>query len=403
MRLSTNLFFQRGLDSLQTSQSRLDKIQLMLTKQTKILSPADDPIGNSQVLALNEKIGQNEQFDRNSVTLENNLRREESVLNSITDSIQKARTLAVQAGNASYDQTNRKAIASELRNIETSIFDLTNAQDESGEYIFAGYQNRIQPMEFNDADQAYEYVGDQGQRTIQLSPTLYLPANDPGSRAFSNVSKRVDFELTGGNNFIEKVEVTDRDALIADTEARIAAGDSTDFTVTFTGPNDYEITDGTNTVTGTVTDGKIEYNGMTLELNPDNMPATGDSFSYSIGEPVSRNLLTQIRDLATALEESGPESKGFHESEIAFALDDFNTVISDLTDTQASVGARLNVMDNAKLSNADIEIVNKKARADISDVDYSEAVTDLVKNETIYSAAQQVFTRVSRLSLFDYL
>lgn len=403
MRLSTNLFFQRGLDSLQTSQSQLDKIQLMLTKQTKILSPADDPIGNSQVLALNEKIGQNEQFERNSVTLENNLRREESVLNSITSSIQKARTLAVQSGNGSYDQTNRKAIASELRNIESSIFDLTNAQDESGEYIFAGYQNRTKPMEFDDATQSYQYVGDQGQRTIQLSPTLYLPANDPGNKAFSNVSQRVDFELTGGNDFIEKVEVTDRDALIADTETRIDAGDSTDFTVTFTGPDAYEISDGTNTVTGTVTDGKVEYNGMSLELDKDNMPAVGDSFSYSIGEPVSRNLLTQIGDLADALEASGPESKGFHESEIGFALDDFNTVIGDLTDTQASVGARLNVMDNAKLSNADIEIVNKKARSDISDVDYSEAMTDLVKNETIYSAAQQIFTRVSRLSLFDYI
>ncbi|WP_278389181.1 flagellar hook-associated protein FlgL, partial [Idiomarina abyssalis] len=292
MRLSTNLFFQRGLDSLQTSQNQLDKIQQMLTKQTKILSPADDPIGNSQVLALNEKIGQNEQFERNSVTLENNLRREESVLSSITDAIQKVRTLAVQANNGSYDQTNRKAIASELRNIESSIFDLTNAKDESGEYIFAGYQNRTQPMEFDDATQSYQYVGDQGQRTIQLSPTLYLPANDPGSRTFSNVSKRVDFELTGGNNFIEKVEVTDRNTLIADTEARIDAGDPTDFTVNFTGPDTYEIDDGVNpVVTGTVNDGKVEYNGMSLELNPDNLPAAGDSFSYSIGEPVSRNLL----------------------------------------------------------------------------------------------------------------
>jgi flagellar hook-associated protein 3 FlgL len=147
----------------------------------------------------------------------------------------------------------------------------------------------------------------------------------------------------------------------------------------------------------------VEYNGMSLELDKDNMPVAGDSFSYSIGEPVSRNLLTQLGDLADVLDASGPESKGFHESEIAFALDDFNTVIGDLTDTQASVGARLNVMDNAKLSNADIEIVNKKARSDISDVDYSEAMTDLVKNETIYSAAQQIFTRVSRLSLFDYI
>lgn len=404
MRLSTNLFFQRGLDSLQTSQSQLDKIQLMLTKQTKILSPADDPIGNSQVLALNEKIGQNEQFERNSVTLENNLRREESVLSSITDAIQKVRSLAVQAGNGSYDQTNRKAIASELRDIETSIFDLTNAQDESGEYIFAGYQNRTKPMEFDDATQSYQYVGDQGQRTIQLSPTLYLPANDPGNKAFSNVSKRVDFELTGGNDYIEKVEVTDRNTLIADTEARIAAGEPTNFTVNFTGPDTYEIDDGVNpVVAGTITDGKVEYNGMSLELDKDNMPAAGDSFSYSIGEPVSRNLLTQIGDLADALDASGPGSKGFHESEVAFALTDFNTVISDLTDTQASVGARLNVMDNAKLSNADIEIVNKKARSDISDVDYSEAMTDLVKNETIYSAAQQIFTRISRLSLFDYI
>ena len=152
-------------------------------------------------------------------------------------------------------------------------------------------------------------------------------------------------------------------------------------------------------MTGTVNEGKVEYNGMALELNPDNLPAAGDSFSYSICEPVSRNLLTQIGDLADALEASGPDSKGFHESEIGFALDDFNTVISDLTDTQASVGARLNVMDNAKLSNADIEIVNKKARADISDVDYSEAVTDLVKNETIYS--YQPFESVRLLIMCD--
>lgn len=403
MRLSTNLFYQRGLDSLQTSQARLDKIQLQLTKQTKILSPADDPIGNSQVIALDEKIAQNEQFKRNSVTLENNLAREESVLTNITDAVQRVRTLAVQAGNGSYDQNNRSALAQEMRDIEKSIFDLANARDEAGEYIFAGYQNRIQPMEFNKATASYEYVSDDGQREIQLSPTLFLPAGDPGSAVFGSVSKRVDFELTGGENFIEKVNVADRDTLIADTEARIEAGNSTDFTVTFTSATDYEISDGTNTTTGTVTDGKVSFNGMELELNPDNAPAAGDSFSYSLGEPVSRNLLTQISDLASALENSDEGSKDFHESEVAFALEDLDTGIEKLTDTQAKVGARLNVLEDAVLSNEDFTIVNKKARADISDVDYSTAITDLLKNETIYSASQQIFSRVSRLSLFDYL
>ncbi|MEC9319699.1 MAG: flagellar hook-associated protein FlgL, partial [Pseudomonadota bacterium] len=149
MRLSTNLFYQRAQDSLTQSQSRLDKVQLQLTKQTRILSPADDPIGNSQVLALDEKLAQNSQFDRNSVTLENNLSREESVLSNIVGFVQRARVLANQAGNGSYSQENREALALELRNIEDAIFDFTNAQDESGEYIFAGYQNRIQPMNYD--------------------------------------------------------------------------------------------------------------------------------------------------------------------------------------------------------------------------------------------------------------
>ncbi|RUO77037.1 flagellar hook-associated protein FlgL [Idiomarina seosinensis] len=404
MRLSTNLFYQRGLDSLQTSQSRLDNIQQQLTKQTKILSPADDPIGNSQVIALDEKIAQNEQFKRNSITLENNLSREESVLTNITDAVQRVRTLAVQAGNGSYDERNRGAIAQELRDIESAIFDLTNAQDESGEYIFAGYQNRIQPMAFDKATQSYQYGSDDGQREIQLSPSLKLPAGDPGSSVFGSVSKRVDFELTGGSNFINKVNVADRDTLIADTETRLEAGEPTDFTVNFTGPDTYEISDGVNpAVTGTVTDGKISYNGMELELDPDNRPAAGDSVSYSLGEPVSRNILTQISDLASALESSGESSKSFHESEIGFALTDLDKGIETLTNTQAKVGARLNVLENSRSSNEDFTIVNKKARADIADVDYSTAITDLIKNETIYSASQQIFSRVSRLSLFDYL
>jgi len=215
MRLSTSLFYQRAQDSLTTSQSRLDKVQLQLTKQTRILSPADDPIGNSQVLALDEKLAQNAQFDRNSTTLENNLRREESVLSNMVDFVQKARTLAVNAGNGSLSAENREAVALELRNIEQALFDFTNAQDEAGEYIFAGYQNRIQPMEYDQGTESYSYRSDDGQREIQLSPSLYLPAGDPGSKVFSNLSKRVDIDFTNGDNLVKGLKAPDREALAA--------------------------------------------------------------------------------------------------------------------------------------------------------------------------------------------
>lgn len=405
MRISTNLQFLRGLTNLQTSQQRLDKVQLQLTKQTRILSPADDPIGNSQVLNLNEKIGQNEQFDRNSITLENNLGREESVLSNIVTAVQRARVLAVQAGNGSYSAENREALALELRQIEQAVFDFSNTQDESGEYIFAGFQNRIQPMEFDELRDVYEYVGDDGQRTIQLSPTLKMPAGDPGSSVFTTESYRLDLEITNGG-LVREVSVTDRQAAIDFQLNNWDAGDpgATEFNINFLAANSYEIVDGNGTVlqgpTAYNSGDSIEFNGISFQPNRD--AVAGDTIAYSIGEPVARNVLTQIRDLADALEGS-LDDKGLYRAEIASALDSFTGSIDTLTDVQASVGARLNVMESARLSNADLAIVNKKARSDISDVDYSVAVTDLIKNETIYSASQQVFSRISNLSLFDFL
>lgn len=402
MRLSTSLFYQRAQDSLTTSQSRLDKVQLQLTKQTRILSPADDPIGNSQVLALDEKLAQNTQFDRNSTTLENNLRREESVLSNMVEYVQRARTLSVQAGNGSLSAENREAVALELRNIEQALFDFTNAQDEAGEYIFAGYQNRMQPMEYDNASESYSYRSDDGQRRIQLSPSLYLPAGDPGSKVFNGLSKRVDIDFTAGDNLVKGLKAADREALANYWDA--GNPDTQSASIQF-GAGSYDIVDGGGTVVQAAVPynpgDTITYNGVEIETTND--VTNGDTIDFDIGEPVSRNLVTQVADLAEALENSGPDGKGFFREEIASSLNAFDDAISSLTDTQAKVGARLNVLESAKLSNADIEIINKKARSDIADVDYSTAVTDLIKNETIYSAAQQVFSRVSRLSLFDYI
>lgn len=401
MRLSTNLFFQRSQDTLTSSQSRLDKVQLQLTKQTRILSPADDPIGNSQVLALNEKLAQNEQFDRNSVTLENNLRREESVISNMTDFIQRARTLAVQAGNGSLSEENRSSIALELRNIEQALFDYTNSQDEAGEYIFAGFQNRQQPMIYDEVTQSYSYESDDGQRKIQLSPSLYLPAGDPGSKVFNNLSKRVDVEFTAGANLVQELKAPDRQAL---ADSWVEGDPNTQAASIVFGAGTYSVVDGGGTAIagGAYAPGDtISFNG--LEISTTDQVVNGDQIDLDIGEPVSRNIVTQIGDLAAALEGSTNNTPEFFREEIANSLTAFDDAISSLTNAQGKVGARLNVLESTKLSNADLEIVNKKARSDISDVDYSTAITDLIKNETIYQASQQVFTRVSRLSLFDYM
>lgn len=411
MRISTNLLFQRGLDSLQRTENALYKVQQQLTRQTKILSPSDDPIANSQVMNLDNALAQNEQYMRNSTSLEASLRQSEANLTGVNDSLQRARELAVGVINGSYGPEERNAVAKELRAIEKQMFDQANARDAQGEYLFSGYQSRKEPMQYNAASNSYEYVSDQGQRNIQLTPNLKLAANEPGSKPFAAVSQRVDIEVTGGAGFISKLNVTDRGQYVDYLEANPdgATGTPANLQFVFDGAGGYDVFDsndpapaGTAIASGTITDGKVSYNGLEIELDTENQPAAGDQINLTNGEPIQRNPITLVADLASALE--GKDTvDGQWQDEAAWALEDLNDAMDNVVGTQADIGARMNVMESARSQMRDADVVNQTARAELADVDYNKAVTELVKNETLYKASQQVFSRINQLSLFDYV
>ncbi|MEX1222008.1 MAG: flagellar hook-associated protein FlgL [Idiomarina sp.] len=408
MRLSTSLIFSRGLNSVLNTQQALSKVQDQLSAQTKILSPADDPIGKAQVMALDEKIGQNDQFQRNSTTLENNLKREESVLANITTAVDRARVLAIQAGNGTMSVEDRKALALELESLESEVFDLMNAQDESGEYIFAGFQNREESFLYNSAKQTYEYNGDDGQRLLQMSPSLKLAAGDPGSSVFTKVSDRISVSRDAGSTTSDAVfTVNDRQGFIDQLD--VLYDDATPannyFNVEIQAGNQFQVTDSAGAVLAgpsAYTPGEpIRFAGASFAF--EEPPAAGQTLTVNFDEPVERNLATAIGDLARSLRNNGDDELKNWQNEIGFALDDFSKGKDAVVSARASVGARLNVMDNARNSNFDFQIVNKDARSRIQDVDYATAITELTKQETVLQASQQVYVRINRLSLFNFL
>ena len=85
------------------------------------------------------------------------------------------------------------------------------------------------------------------------------------------------------------------------------------------------------------------------------------------------------------------------------AVADLKTVSDQVTQTRASLGARAARVDlqagQLKAAAADREVT----RAGIEDVDVTEAITELQKTMTILSATQASFSKLSQLSLFDYL
>jgi flagellar hook-associated protein 3 FlgL len=63
----------------------------------------------------------------------------------------------------------------------------------------------------------------------------------------------------------------------------------------------------------------------------------------------------------------------------------------------------MNTLDSTRDLHDGVDAVNQKVLADVRDLDYAEAITRLTKEQFILQAAQQTFSKISNLSLFDFL
>jgi flagellar hook-associated protein 3 FlgL len=84
-------------------------------------------------------------------------------------------------------------------------------------------------------------------------------------------------------------------------------------------------------------------------------------------------------------------------------LADVKAAGTQVTDIQASLGARAARVELVQAQVADAALDREDARAGIEDVDPSAAITELQKTLTVLQATQASFSKLQALSLFDYL
>lgn len=147
-------------------------------------------------------------------------------------------------------------------------------------------------------------------------------------------------------------------------------------------------------------DGRYAY----AETPPSPIPI-GDGQTVQAGETASRVLtfgdkdaLGVIAGLAAALQ-SG-EDLG---TAGATAIDDLSAAGTQVTAMQASLGARAARVDLQQAAQKDIATDREETRAGIEDTDIVAATVELQKQMTILNATSASFTKLSSLSLFNYL
>ena len=186
MRISTTMMQNLAVNAMMERQAELSKTQQQLATGRRILSPSQDPSGSTQILRLEQEVALTDQYQRNSERALSRLETEEGVLAGVGNALQRVRELAVQGLNDTNSQSNRAALAAEVRQRLDEILQLANTKDGSGEYLFSGFRGSTEP--FADAGGGnYVYQGDRGQRQIQISPTRQMASSDSGFEVFANV------------------------------------------------------------------------------------------------------------------------------------------------------------------------------------------------------------------------
>lgn len=397
MRISTFWMQQSAVNAMLDQQAQVSHTQLEVSTGRRILSPSDDPAGASRALGLTHADAANSQYSRNIDSANARLGNEDQTLSSVSDLLDRVRTLALEGQNGTLDAGDRKNIATEIRQRLSQLVALANTKDANGEYIFAGNATRTQPFVQNGGSVAY--TGDQGQRAIAIAPGQTIATGDPGSDVFQNIP--------GGNGTFQiAASPTNTGTLVsgATSVSDMSQWDGGSYQIQFTAPDQYQVVDASNTVvsSGSYASGDtISFRGVQVGFT--GTPDAGDS--YSVGPSTSKDMFSTLSDIADALESPSftPHDSAVINDKIGRAIQNLDQASDRIVDVRARIGARLNTTDDQSNLNAGVGVDLKSALSKVQDTDYASAVSQLNLQMTGLQAAQAAYVKVQGLTLFDYL
>jgi len=137
---------------------------------------------------------------------------------------------------------------------------------------------------------------------------------------------------------------------------------------------------------------KLADNGVSLELHS---ISAGSSSSIQIKSTYGSFL----RD--TGFEEG--QTARLFDSTSADVLDDLDGALNKLISAKSDTGGRMKILENQTSQHEDFILNMQTVLSDIQDLDYAEAISRFQTELLSLQAAQQSFSKVQGLSLFNYL
>lgn len=432
MRISTQMTQELSVNAMLNQQGKIAKSQVQMASGLRVVTPSDDAPAAVRALLLTESISITEQYQTNVTMANSRLAQEDSALDSVMSVLQRLNELALQGRNDSLTASDRRSIEVEARQILNQVRDLANAKTDGGEYLFGGFISTTPPYEYEayvvggvEVGGAYVYKGDGNRHSTMIGPTFRIEDSDPGSAIFgidtadmpvpavevvtqkSNLGSMsasvTDASLLTGVDY--KVDVTSTGTTITD----LASGTATNYPSSTAGypivVQDgirFDLTESVTAIGSSAATDSFQVN-LTSRIWPPVIPP-GQSRPWVNGDPPpdppatftapEANILNVIYNFAQNMGNNTPDDKD---------IERIQRAMTAIDDTRVTVGARLQALDSQDAMNLKFTTDQKGYLSATQDLDYSKAISEFNLQTFALQAAQQAYSKVQGLSLFNYL
>lgn len=410
MSISTPLFHTLNTRSLSSISDRIASLQSEISSGKNDPRASADPVRALRLSAVNEQTEALDRFSSNVDRVQSRLDQADIVLKEATDVQRRIRDLALRAASDTATSEERKSIGIEVTQLRQSLLGLANAQDETGQALFGGFQTRDDP--FVDGTRGVSYRGDGGQTRLQVSESLNLPAGISGADVFGSEAGATVFDaiddflatLGGDGSFPSDAETSTGTMLLQPTQTR----DPGVWSMTLAGPVG-EVAVSFEMAAGSVSGAIEEINaqtaltGVTALRDPDTggilLSAPGEiGISEVTSSALRRGPLLQVTP-QDGLPRNVISADQTRDALIGRLQEASDTIVDQRTRIgalSANASAQAEVIDTRKVMMAE-------ATAQLEDLDLAAALTKLQQSLLTRDATQQSYVKITQKSLFDYI
>lgn len=448
-RFGTSHMYDRTIRNISKQQAELASQMEHASAGKRVIRASDDPVAAAQAERARTRLSRIETDQRQLEAQKATITYAESTLGEINGAMQDFRGLLVQAGNGSYNQTQRDTLVEQLQSLRKQILNYVNRTDSNGLPLFRGLDT--------NANQPFPNGG-LGIQTGQTNSNAYTITNslDGGLAFFSGVTGNGVLSIgVGANNqgtaHTNVGVITDADAayelkeslntLTQQLQNLQSGGTSLPasihlplsaeivFSEDASGALQYQVRTPSGIKTwdpSTAAAGESEADypqvvysesaaapfksgadiqvlGMNITVSGDSK--AGDSFQVAASAPQSifDTLDAAIRTVQTAGNTDGSTKSALLTQGLTNSLAEIDTQLNRISSVRGLAGDLLNQADRMNSSLLALNEQVESQRSAAEDIDAVAALSQLKTQETAVSAALQSYASIQKLSLFNYI